>query len=75
MSGDADFTSQLVFYPMTDPEMVFAEWKGDVDIIPTGRKYKQNYGGLFHVEDGKITLFREYYDPAPFVYAFGLDEN
>ena len=74
-SGDADFTSQLVFYPMIDPEMIFVEFKGDVDIIPTGRNYKQHYGGLFHVENGKIKLYREYYDPKPFAYAFGVGEE
>lgn len=74
-SGDADFTSQLVFYPMQNPEMIFVEFKGDVDIVPTGRKYKQHYGGLFHIQNGKIKLFREYYDPAPFAYAFGMNEK
>lgn len=74
-SGKADFTSQLVFYPMQNPEMVFAEFTGNVDIVPTGRKYDQHYGGLFHVQNGKIKLFREYFNPAPFVYAFGLDEG
>ncbi len=74
-SGQADFTSQLVFYPMQDPETIFAEFKGDVEIVPTGRQYKQTYGGLFHVVDGKIKLFREYYDPAPFAWAFGLNEE
>ncbi len=73
-AGEADFTSQLIFYPMQDPETVFVEFKGDVEIIPTGRQYRQTYGGLFHVVDGKIKLFREYYDPAPFAWAFGLDE-
>ena len=74
-SGKAYFTEHLVFYPMQDSTMVFAEWRGDVDIIPTGRKYKQRYGGLFHVVDGKIELFREYYDPIVFKYAFGLDAD
>ena len=74
-SGEADFTSKLVFYPMQDPEMVFAEYDGKVDIIPTGRLYEQQYGGLYHVTNGKITLFREYYNPIPFVWAFGLDEE
>ena len=64
-----------MFYPMQDPEMIFAEFKGDVDIIPTGRKYKQHYGGLFHVLNGQIKLFREYFNPAPFVYAFGVDRE
>ena len=72
-AGAANFTSDLVFYPMSDPEMVFAEFKGDVDVIPTQRKYQQSYGGLFHVADGKITLFREYFNPGPFVYAFALE--
>lgn len=74
-SGKADFTSQLVFYPMMDPEMVFAEFRGRVEIVPTGRIYDQTYGGLFHARAGKIRLFREYYDPARFRYAFGLDEG
>jgi ketosteroid isomerase-like protein len=73
-SGKANFTEHLVFYPMQDSTMVFAEWRGDVEIIPTGRQYKQRYGGLFHVVDGKIELFREYYDPIVFKYAFGLDK-
>lgn len=53
--------------------MVYAEWHGDVEIIPTGRQYKQRYSGLFHVVDDKIELFREYYDPIVFKYAFGLE--
>ena len=73
ISGKANFTDNLVFYPMQDSTMIFAEWRGNVEIIPTGRIYKQRYGGLFHVVDGKIELFREYYDPIVFKYAFGLD--
>ena len=74
-AGAADFTSKLVFYPMADPEMTFVEFEGLVDIIPTGRQYKQSYGGLFHVKDWKIQLFREYFNPQPFVYAFGLEDG
>ncbi|MGL5942423.1 MAG: nuclear transport factor 2 family protein [Waterburya sp.] len=74
-SGKANFTNELVFYPMQDSTMVFAEWRGEVEIIPTGRNYNQRYGGLFHVVDGKIELFREYYDPIVFKYAFGLEEK
>ena len=75
ISGRANFTDNLVFYPMQDATMVYAEWRGDVEIIPTGRQYKQRYGGLFHVVDGKIELFREYYDPIVFKYAFSLDKD
>ncbi len=74
-SGAADFTSELVFHSGLDPQTVFVEWRGDVEIVPTGRRYLQHYGGLFVVEDGRITLFREYFNPDPFRYAFGLDEG
>jgi ketosteroid isomerase-like protein len=74
-SGHATFTKELVFYQMMDPESVFVEYHGLVDIIPTGRVYDQRYAGLFHVENGKITLFREYYNPIAFSYAFGLNEG
>ena len=74
ISGQANFTDNLIFHPMQDSTMVFAEWQGNVEIIPTGRNYNQRYGGLFHVVDGKIKLFREYYNPIVFQYAFGLNE-
>lgn len=73
-SGHANFTKGITFYPMNDPQAVFVEYHGDVDVIPTGRKYIQDYGGLFQVKNGKITFFREYFNPVPFSYAFGLDE-
>ena len=73
-SGTAAFTDDLVFHPMTDPQMVFAEYRGAVDAIPTGKTYRQTYGGLFHVENGKITLFREYFDPRAFAEAFGMEQ-
>ena len=75
ISGQANFADELVFYPMQDATMVFVEWRGDIEMISTGRQYKQRYGGLFHVVDGKIELFREYYDPIVFKYAFGLDTD
>ncbi len=74
VARDADFTSNLVFYPTQDPQTLFVEFTGDVQVIPTGRHYQQTYAALFHVENQKITLFREYYNPAPFSWAFALNE-
>lgn len=75
ISGKAKFLDGIVFHPMRDPQRVFVEYRGEVEIIPTQRIYKQIYGGLFHVSDGKIELFREYYDPNAFAEAFGLNEG
>jgi ketosteroid isomerase-like protein len=74
-SGRARFTDEIVFYPTRDPSIVFAEYHGVCEIVPTGRTYDQRYGGLFHVENGRITLFREYFDPNAFALAFGLNEG
>lgn len=73
-AGAANFTDALIFYPMQDPQTVYVEFKGEVEILPTGRTYRQTYGSLFHVENGKITLYREYFDPRVFEYAFGLSD-
>jgi ketosteroid isomerase-like protein len=71
-SGRANFTSELVFYPTSDPQTVLVEYHGNCEIKTTGRNYDQHYCGLFRVVDGKIKLFREYFDPTVFSAAFGL---
>jgi ketosteroid isomerase-like protein len=74
-AGKAKFTDGIRFYPTLDPEIVAVEYHGVSEIVPTGRIYDQRYFGLFHVEDGKIQLFREYFDPNVFARAFGLQEG
>ncbi|MEM6626391.1 MAG: nuclear transport factor 2 family protein [Pseudomonadota bacterium] len=74
VSGAANFTDELIFYPMVDPQTVYVEFKGDVDIVSTGRNYRQTYGALFHVDKGVITLYREYFDPREFERAFGMSD-
>ena len=74
-TGKAEYVSNLVLYPMQDPELVYAEFDGDLDILTTGRSKKQKYSCLFHVVDGKISLLRAYYNPVPLVDAFKLEED
>lgn len=74
VAGTATFTDEIIFYPMADPQTVYVEFKGVVDIVPTGNTYRQSYGSLFHVENGKITLYREFFDPREFERAFGLTD-
>lgn len=61
----------LVLYSMSDPNWVLAEYRGEIDVLATGRPYNNHYCGLFHLRDGKIVLFREYYNPIVFTEAFG----
>jgi ketosteroid isomerase-like protein len=74
-AGKAKFTDGIRFYPTQNPQIVAVEFHGVSEIVATGRVYDQRYFGLFHVEGGKITLFREYFDPNVFSYAFGLNEG
>ncbi|MDC7218206.1 MAG: nuclear transport factor 2 family protein, partial [Spirochaetales bacterium] len=74
-AGKAEYLSTLVMYPMQNPEVIYVEFEGDVDILTSGRNYKQKYSCLFHVVDGKISLYRAYYNPVPFKYAFKMDEQ
>ena len=71
-SGKANFTSDLVFYPTFDPQTTLVEYRGNCEILVTNSTYQQKYCGLFRVIDGKIKLFREYFDPIAFATAFGL---
>jgi ketosteroid isomerase-like protein len=63
ISGKTSFTKELLFYPTLDPQTVIVEFRGLADINMTGYQYDQRFIGIFHVENGKITLFREYYNP------------
>jgi ketosteroid isomerase-like protein len=74
-AGKARFTDGIRFYATQDPQVVAVEYRGISEILTTGRTYDQRYFGLFHVEGGKITLFREYFDPNVFARAFGLNEG
>lgn len=74
-AGKAKFTDGIRFYPTQDPQIVAVEYHGVSEIIPTKRIYDQRYFGLFHVENGKIALFREYFDPNVFAYAFALNDG
>lgn len=61
----------LVIYPMVDPNWVLAEYRGEIEVLATGRPYNNRYCGLFQLREGRIALFREYYNPIVFTQAFG----
>ena len=62
-TGRMDFLDRTA-RPLLDPDLVLLEYRGEIEILPTGRDYDNVYAGLFVFDrDGKISLFREYYDP------------
>ncbi|MUG98722.1 hypothetical protein F7734_43105 [Scytonema sp. UIC 10036] len=61
----------LKIYPTTDPNTFFVEFRGEIEVLATKKPYNNTYGGLFKFRDGKVILFREYYDPIVFIEAWG----
>ncbi|ARV62960.1 hypothetical protein BZZ01_10425 [Nostocales cyanobacterium HT-58-2] len=59
----------LVIYPMVDPNTLFAEFRGEIEVLATGKPYNNTYAGLFQFRNGKILLYREYYNPMVFTEA------
>lgn len=61
----------LKIYPMLDPNLLLAEYRGEIDIAATNRAYNNYYCALFHLRDGLIVLFKEYFNPIILSEAFG----
>lgn len=61
----------LKIYPTTDPNTFFVEFRGEIEVLATNKPYNNTYAGLFQFRDGKVVLFREYYNPIVFIEAWG----
>jgi len=62
-------------YLTTDPEVAIAEAHGSATIAATGRQYEQDYIMLVKTRAGRISLYREYWNPIPGLEAFGGERN
>src|SRR5262245_3330163 len=51
-------------------DAIIAEFTADADVVPTGRKYHQDYAVYLRASEGKIVLLREYFDPVRVVASF-----
>lgn len=57
---------ELGFRELGDPEWTMAEYRCEAEISSNGNRYENNYLGLFrHAPDGRIEVFREYFNPTP----------
>lgn len=62
-------------YRTTDPDVALAEAHGSATIAVTGSGYEQDYIMLVKTRDGRISLYREYWNPIPGLRAFGGEQN
>jgi ketosteroid isomerase-like protein len=52
-------------HPGGDPELFFAELDGKGVVAQSGYQYRQKYIILFRLSDGRISHWREYWNPIP----------
>ncbi|OJT24533.1 phenazine biosynthesis protein [Archangium sp. Cb G35] len=62
-------------YPTTAPDIALAEAHGSATIAATGSTYEQDYVMLVKARNGRISLYREYWNPVPGLRAFGGEQN
>ena len=68
--------SQIAFnntvWRQADDGAVILECDGDLVRSRDGKRYQNKYIVLFEVSDGKITLWREYFNPVVAAHTFGI---
>lgn len=61
-------------YPLQAPGEYFAELRAATTVPGTGRRYEQDYVLYFTLADGRFTHYREYWNPVPWLRAFGGEQ-
>ncbi|KIF00780.1 hypothetical protein PL81_39320 [Streptomyces sp. RSD-27] len=55
--------SEPEFYAATEDGLVVAAFTADCTLLATGGRYHQTYLSVVHYEQGKIVLFRDFWNP------------
>lgn len=58
-------------YDLLDPDTLIVEYTSEGRMVETGQPYENSYITVFRFRDGKLTLFREFYDSLKVAAAFG----
>lgn len=51
-------------FDLVDPDRLIAEYRSNSRYKPTGAPYRNQYLGIFQFEDGLVSYWREYINPA-----------
>jgi ketosteroid isomerase-like protein len=63
-----------VFHFTNDPNQVWVEYRGEIQIKATGKSYNNTYVCLFTLLNGQIIECKEYSNPIILLKAFGNPE-
>lgn len=62
------------YHPTQDDGVVVAELSSDATALASGATFQQRYVSIVTVRDGRITLFRDYWNPLAVIEALGGPE-
>ncbi|MFE8005080.1 nuclear transport factor 2 family protein [Streptomyces sp. NPDC057418] len=54
---------RLEIHALRDPDTVVAEWRGVGRVVASGAPYEMSYVAFVTVKDGRITRYRDYWNP------------
>ncbi|WBB80298.1 nuclear transport factor 2 family protein [Micromonospora sp. WMMD882] len=63
--------SGVVHHDTVDPELVVAEFEAVGTALVSGRPFRQRYVSLLWLRDGRITRYRDYWNPLAVLAAIG----
>jgi len=66
-----DDLETIALHQTSDPEVVIVELRSQVTVASTGRKLAVRSIQVFRIRDGKILLFRDYFNPNGLADALG----
>lgn len=65
----------LDLHATDDPELFVCTVRSEATVLGSGRPYNNHYVIFFRIRDGRIALYREFYDPLIVLDAFGSADS
>ncbi len=66
--------SEPVYYETADPGLLIAEFTSEGTALMTGNKFRQRYLSILWIRDGKISRYRDFWNPWVIIDALGGPE-
>jgi ketosteroid isomerase-like protein len=68
--GKIAFTDRET-YPTLEPSVIFAEFRGKIEVLKTNKNYNNTYCCRFTFSKGKLVNYVEYFDPIILLESLG----
>ena len=69
-----DEFTDVQMHQTLDPNLIVVEFLGRGEVLTTGKPYHQRYISVVQMQDGKISRYRDYWNPLVVLEAFAESE-